>query len=244
MYELFIKLCSSIGYSSNYVDNVLKQLRSLNITELINEGSIEFIGGLKLLGKGQNSFVLKCRVSNLEGYYACKIRRPDSPRPSLINEARNLKLANEVNVGPLLINHTNDVIVMEYINGVPLGVYLNQANHDSIKAVVKDLLMQGFRLDSIGLIHSELSRIREHVIISNRVYIIDFESASVFTKSITNVTQLVSALILSKGALQAKVRNALNLQDTNALIKLLRLYKVKPSHDSFNLILRSLGLLN
>lgn len=244
MYEVFIKLCNSIGYPSSYIENILKQLRSLDITELINEGPIEFIGNLKLLGKGQNSFVFKCRVSNLEDYYACKIRRPDSPRPSLINEAHNLKLANEVNVGPLLINHTNDVIVMEYINGVPLGVYLTQANHDSIKVVVKDLLMQGFRLDSIGLIHGELSRIREHVIISNRVYIIDFESASVLTKSTTNVTQLVSALILSKGVVQAKVKNALNLQDTSALIKLLKSYKVKPNYDSFNLILKSLGLLN
>ncbi|WP_291766843.1 RIO1 family regulatory kinase/ATPase [Caldivirga sp. UBA161] len=244
MHEVFIKLCNSIGCSSSYIENVTKQLRSLGVIELINDGPVEFIGGLKLLGKGQNSFVFKCKISNLEGYYACKVKRPDSPRPSLLNEARNLKLANEVNVGPLLINNTNDVIIMEYINGVPLGVYLNQAGYDSIRVMVKELLMQGFRLDSIGLIHGELSRIREHVIIRDRAYIIDFESASMLTKSTTNVTQLVSALILSKGVMQAKVKKALNLQDTGALIKSLQLYKVRLNHDSFNLILKSLGLLN
>ena len=244
MYELFIKLCSNIGCPSSYSEEVLRQLRSLGVTELVNEGPVEFIGGLRLLGKGQNSFVFKCKIRNLEGYYACKVRRFDSSRPSLLNEAYSVKLANEVNVGPLLINYTSDVLVMEYVNGVPLGAYLKQADYDSIKAVVKDLLMQGFKLDSIGLIHGELSRIREHVIISNRVYIIDFESASRLTKSTTNVTQLTSALMLSKGTIQAKVKEALGLRDANTLIKLLQLYKVKPSQDSFNLILRFLGLLN
>ncbi len=244
MYEVFIKLCSIVNCPRAYVEHTVNQLKNLGVTELINEGPIEFISGIRLLGKGQNSFVFKCKVSGLEGYYACKVRRHDSPRPSLINEASNLKLANEVNVGPLLINYSADALVMEYINGVPLGEYISQASHDSIKAVVKELLTQGFRLDSIGLIHNELSRVKEHVIIGNRVYIIDFESASRSTRSTTNVTQLASALILGKGAVQDKVRGILNIEDTGALVKLLKSYKANPSQHTFNLILKALGLMN
>lgn len=242
MHELFIELCRVINCPMDYVANVLNQFKELGITELINDGSVEFMGEIRLLGKGQNSFVFKCSLKDLIGHYACKVRRHDSPRPSLTNEAHNLKLANSVNVGPHLIRFTNDVLVMEYARGVTLHRYINTAGPGEVKFVVRELLNQGFRLDSIGLIHGELSRLSEHVIVGDRVYIIDFESASRSARSITNVTQLISALILGKGAIQRRVRELLNVGDTGELVKLLRLYKLNISHETFSSILKLLNL--
>jgi putative serine/threonine protein kinase len=242
MYEPFTRLCSLIKCPEGYVDRILNQLRELGVVELLSEGDLEFLGKLRLLGKGRSSFVFKCRVNNPEGYYACKVRRHDSTRQSLGNEALNLKLANGVGVGPLLIRYTNDVLVMEYARGVRLDAYLSSASDQGIRAVVRELLVQGFKLDSIGLVHSELTRPHRHVIVGDRVYIIDFESASRATRSVTNVTQLVNALILSGGSTQRRIREILNLTDADGLIRLLRVYKDDVSRESLNAILRLLGL--
>jgi putative serine/threonine protein kinase len=243
MYETFTRLCSLIKCPEGYVDGILNQLRELGVAELLSEGELEFLGKLRLLGKGRSSFVFKCRVNDLEGYYACKVRRHDAPRQSLSNEALNLKLANGVGVGPLLIRYTNDVLVMEYARGVRLDAYLSSASDQGVRTVVKELLIQGFKLDLIGLVHRELTRPHRHVIVGDRIYIIDFESASRDTKSVTNVTQLVNALVLSGGSVQRRVREALNITDTDELVRLLRAYKGKVSRESLNAILRFLRLV-
>lgn len=83
-YEVFTGICERINCPRGYVDLVLGELSRLGVTEVLNDGAVEFMG-FRLLGKGQNSLVFKCRISN--NYYACKVRRFDSPRPNLLNEA-------------------------------------------------------------------------------------------------------------------------------------------------------------
>ncbi|WP_243678347.1 hypothetical protein [Vulcanisaeta distributa] len=78
------------------MDLILGELSNLGVNEILNDGGVEFMG-FRLLGKGQNSFVFKCRVG--DEYYACKIRRFDSSRPSLMNEGSYLRLANSVALG-------------------------------------------------------------------------------------------------------------------------------------------------
>ena len=48
---------------------------------------------------------------------ALKIRRADADRPSMHEEARLLRLANSVNVGPRLVAATKDFLVMELAFG-------------------------------------------------------------------------------------------------------------------------------
>jgi len=240
VYEPLLRICRYINCPEGYLGLVIDDLRQLGVDELISDGGVEFMG-VKLLGKGQNSFVFKCRINN--EYYACKVRRPDSPRPSLINEGRYLRLTNSVGVGPRLIGYMGNAIVMELISGVSLQHYVEHADPNELRGVVRDLLWHCRRLDAIGLVHNELNRPQEHVIISRgRVYIVDFESASMNSRA-SNVSQLLNALIMSKGPFQGRVRSMLGIHVHPEQIRAsIREYKVVRSDDAFLKILELLGL--
>jgi putative serine/threonine protein kinase len=203
---------------------------------------MEFLG-VRLLGKGQNSYVFICKLGNLNNEYACKIRRPDASRPELAREGLLMRLANSVGVGPHVINYTSNIIVMELIKGVPMSEYVWSTSPSELRSVIRDLLLQCRRLDSIGLMHNELSRVEDHIIITeDKPYIIDFESATVGSRG-SNVSQIINALIMGKSQVQAKIRSVLNPEaDLNELRGLVRDYKVRRDDESFLRILSSLGL--
>ncbi|WP_243670881.1 hypothetical protein [Vulcanisaeta sp. JCM 16161] len=136
-YEVFIGICERINCPRSYVNLVLSELSNLGVAEVLNDGDTEFMG-FRLLGKGQNSLVFKCRVDN--GYYACKIRRFDSSRPDLVGEGNYLRLANSVGVGPRLISYTSDVLIMELVSGIPIQRYVVTANPTELRVVLRDLL--------------------------------------------------------------------------------------------------------
>ncbi len=103
--------------------------------------------------------------------------------------------------------------------------------------------MQCRKLDSIGLAHNELSRPQDHVIISGgRAFIIDFESASLNSR-VSNVAQILNALVMGRGSIQDRVRAALGVSiDFYGLRNVIRRYKVTRSDDDFMQILRLLRL--
>ena len=48
---------------------------------------------------------------------ALKIRRTDSPRKNISDEAKLLKIANEINIGPKFIKNSKNFLIMEFIDG-------------------------------------------------------------------------------------------------------------------------------
>ena len=239
-YEPLIRICQHINCPESYLGLVINDLETLGVNELVSYGNVEFIG-VRLLGKGQNSFVFKCRVG--DEYYACKVRRPDASRPSLNREGEYLRLANSVAVGPRLINYMSNVIVMELINGVSLQQYLEVASPAELRGIIKDLLWQCRRLDIIGLAHNELSRPQDHVMVVNdKAYIIDFESASL-NKRVSNVSQLLNALIMGRGQFQDRVRSMIGAHVNPEELRLsIREYKARRDDESFLRLLELLGL--
>ncbi len=239
-YNVFVRICERINCPRNYLNLVLSELLRLGIAEILNDGITEFMG-VRLLGKGQNSFVFKCGIDN--NYYACKIRRFDSPRPNLLNEGNYLRLANSVGVGPRLIDYTSNVLVMELINGLPIQKYVITEGPGELRMILRDLLWQCRKLDSIGLAHNELSRPQDHIIIgSGRAFIIDFESASLNNR-VSNVAQLVNALIMGKGFVQNHVRLVIGVDiNFDELRSMIRRYKTTRNDTDFTQILRLLNL--
>ncbi|ADY02051.1 Ser/Thr protein kinase-like protein [Vulcanisaeta moutnovskia 768-28] len=239
-YETFIKICERINCPRSYVGSVLSELSRLGVTEILSDGTVEFMG-FRLLGKGQNSLVFKCRVGN--DYYACKIRRFDSSRPNLLNEGNYLRLANSIGVGPRLIGYASNVLIMELINGAPIQKYVIIADPMELKEVLKDLLWQCRRLDSIGLAHNELSRPQDHIVISGgKAFIIDFESASLNSR-VSNVAQLLNALIMGRGFVQDRIRSVTGISiNFYELRETIRRYKSTRSDADFIQLLRLLSL--
>ncbi len=221
----------------------LTELKSLGVSKLVFEGKTK-LGYLGLLGKGCVSLVVK---AEREGQLiALKIRRIDANRPTLEDEARLTKLANQVGVGPSLISYSKNFILMELVQGVRIVDWLKDLSGKGmmkkLRMVLKETLDQCRRLDKAGIDHGELSTLTKHVIVSNKVSIIDFETASLHRR-LANVTSAVQYLFIG-GPGAKKVRRLLNIPDTNRTIEAVRAYKSKFDEESFTNLLRVLKMVN
>ncbi|MGW8289261.1 MAG: serine/threonine protein kinase, partial [Candidatus Bathyarchaeia archaeon] len=101
--------------------------------------------------------------------------------------------------------------------------------------VMKDVLEQCWRLDSIGLDHGELSKAPKHIIISkqNKAFLVDFETASVDRKP-SNVTTVCQFLFTSHGTVAKAVADVLGEVNREEAISALRLYKNERSRENLD----------
>lgn len=242
--EVLRDLSQILAYPTGDLQRALKnlsELKALGVEKLVLKGRT-YIGRYGVLGKGCTSIVI-LGVLKDGGKVALKIRRVDADRRSLRDEAEKLKMANKVGVGPKLMGYTNDLLVMEYVEGYPI-IQLVKEEREIIKKVVKEVIAQCRKLDEIGLVHLELSRPKGHVIIRKgdyKPYIIDFETVSV-RSSKTNVTQVISFLFFGKGFLQKRIREVFNLEESklSLLQQALKRYKKQRDEEAYQKILQIL----
>jgi len=183
---------------------ITQELEALGV-ELVERGGT-LVNGVRVLGKGTRGIVVGGIYRGLP--VAVKIRRCDSPRPSMLHEAQMLRLANTVGVGPRLICATGNIIVMEEVVGVPLRRH-TQISDQQLAICIKDSLQQAIRLDGIGLDHGELSRAHSHVYqTGDGAKIIDFDSASTSRKP-HNYNSLYAYYFMGRGELQQRARSIL-----------------------------------
>jgi len=231
---------------ADVVERRIRELKALGITHIELLGR-KRISGLEILGKGCVGLVLAARAG--EGQrVAVKVRRLDADRESLAHEAEMLALANSVGVGPKLLCHTGDFLVMEFIDGPHIPDWLlSGPEPGEVALVLRALLEKCRRLDEIGLDHGELSRAHSHVIIQVKPRgapeprIVDFESASTSRRP-ANVSSICQFLFI--GGISAQVALLLGKADRERIIRALRAYKRRRGPEEFRGVLRACGLSN
>jgi putative serine/threonine protein kinase len=234
------KLIPIISYphfsESEYKDRII-EMESLGITSIILGGKT-IVNGAHIAGKGCVGIVVKAKSRG--EVCALKIRRTDANRETMDNEVHLHKMANSACVGPSLEEHTKNLIVMEFVAGQSIidWVVSNNVTESKMWTLAVAILEQCFSLDIAGLDHGELSRLTRHVIVSDRPYIIDFESAST-TRKTCNVTAAAQSLLLY-GIVANKVKKILCNTDKERLIQALRTYKHFHTRANFDAILGSL----
>ena len=219
-----------------YKDRII-EMESLGITSIILGGKT-IVNGAHIAGKGCVGIVVKAKAGSK--VCALKIRRTDADRMAMDNEARFHKMANSEGVGPSLEGHTKNLIAMEFVTGQSIidWVVGNKATKSKICTIAAAILDQCFSLDVAGLDHGELSRLARHVIVSDRPYIIDFESAST-TRKTCNVTAAAQSILLY-GIVANKVKKILGNTDREKVIHALRTYKHLHTRANFDAVLDSL----
>jgi putative serine/threonine protein kinase len=214
--------------------------------ERLSIDALEFVGekrvfNVNVLGKGcVGIVVLAYRQGNR---VALKIRRVDADRVRMQQEAKLLKRANSVHVGPQLLATTRNFMCMQFIDGELLPRWLDKKRSKRrISAVLREILEQCWRLDRINLDHGELSHAPKHVMINSqdKPFIVDFESASINRKP-ANVTSICQFLFI--GSETAKeVTRRLGPRDNRMVVKALRRYKIERTFENFCRVLSVCGL--
>lgn len=234
-----------LGYpkaSSRQLQSRISELEKFKIKSISFTGQTT-IGSLQILGKGYVGVVVLAKKRN--NLVALKIRRLDSQRNEMQSEAKLLKLANTVNVGPKLYDASKNFLVMEYLEGDKIGNWIQSlkgsGSSKKLKLIVRIILEDCYRLDQMGFDHGELSSISKHVIVGKlRTTLIDFESSSVNRRA-SNVTSITQAIFIGSG-IAKKVQRIYKIPPKEKIINVLRAYKQEQTRRSFDNIVKTLKL--
>ncbi len=222
--------------SEDELGNRLEELRVHGVS------AVEFTGeasafNVSVLGKGFVGIVAIAHFD--EQRLALKIRRVDADRAGLEHEAQMLAKANSVHVGPKLLGVSKNFLLMQLVDGCLLPTWLNvQREKEKVRGVLREVLEQCWRLDSIGLDHGELSKAQKHIIIKQHTpFIVDFETASLDRKP-ANVTSACQFFFTSYGAVAKAIMDVLGEVNRAEAIDALRSYKNKRKRDNFDDVMK------
>lgn len=237
--EIYAQVICYPKYDVKELKKRLKELKKLGVTAVEFSGKKK-VSKLSVLGKGCVGIVVI--AYRKDERVAMKIRRVDANRVRMQHEAKMLKKADTINVGPNLLDVSDNFLIMEFIDGILLPEWINtlreRETKSKLQGVLRAVLEQSWSLDKLGLDHGELSRAPKHIIIdvNEKPWMVDFETASV-NRKVSNVTSICQYLFI--GSQIAKtIRKKLGKIDRTRLIQALRRYKQERTRESFEKILK------
>ena len=243
--EKYGKVICYPRYDAKELRTRLKELKKLGITALRFTGT-KLVSDLPVLGKGCVGIVVMAYKKDER--VAVKIRRVDADRTRMQHEAEMLKKANTMNIGPNLLDVSDNFLIMEFIEGLLLPEWINtlrgRGTKSKVQRVLRSVLEQSWSLDELGLDHGELSRAPKHIIIdrNEKPHILDFETASL-NRKVSNVTSICQYLFV--GSQIAKtIQKKLGKIDRAELIQALENYKQRRTRESFEEVLKICPLHN
>ena len=234
-----------LGYpraTSRQIRSRINELEKLKIKSISLTGPTT-LGKLAILGKGYVGVVVLAKKGNKQ--VALKIRRTDSQRKEMKNEANLLKLVNSVSVGPKMFDASKNFLVMEYLEGIKISEWIlalkGSDSAKKLKSTIRHILEDCYRLDQIGFDHGELSNISKHVIVGEtKSTLIDFESSSTKRRP-SNVTSVTQAIFIGSG-IAKKTQKIYKNPPKEEIISVLKQYKQEKTQESFDKLLKILKL--
>jgi putative serine/threonine protein kinase len=239
------KHCKVLCYPRFEQEELGKRLKEL---ERLGVQALEFTGeknvfDVPVLGKGCVGIVVVAYTNS--GRAALKIRRVDADRKGMFHEGEMLKRANAINVGPKLLEISENFLLMELVEGTHFPEWIESLGEREVQSrvrwVLKDILEQCYRLDEAGLDHGELSNAPKHIIVDadDLPYLVDFETASI-NRRVSNVTSVCQYIFLGSQVAE-KVKEKLGKVDEKELINVLRTYKRQRTKENFEKLLEKLS---
>ncbi len=227
--------------SAEVVAERVEELRGLGVSAIFLTGRHR-LADMRVLGKGHTGLVVAAETPS--GVLALKAMRADSDRASMGEEARLLAAANAVDVGPKVVAWSTNFLLMELVEGGYLSDWIRGITPEEggeLRRILRSVVDQARRLDAAGIDHGELVRLRRHVILRDGApIIIDFESASTERRP-ANVTTVMQSFFLNTKASDV-IDGLIGLPDREKLLDSLRVYRRKPSEESYRKLLIAAGL--
>ncbi|MEM4245162.1 MAG: hypothetical protein QW404_01605 [Candidatus Nanoarchaeia archaeon] len=154
--------------------------------------------------KGKRSKVYLTTYNNIRA-----VKKVASPKfiDNLRNEAYWLLVLNKHGIGPKLLCFGNDFVVMEFVQGKRILDFFESSDKKSVLRVIKNILLQCQKLDSLFVDKKELTNPYKHIIVKRgKPVMIDFERCK-NTPTPKNVTQFVQFLTSGKVSLILAKKN-------------------------------------
>ena len=239
------KHCKVLCYPRFEQEELEKRLKEL---ERLGVQALEFTGkksvfDVPVLGKGCVGVVVVAYTNS--GRAALKIRRVDADRKGMFHEGEMLKRANTIEVGPKLLEISENFLLMQLIEGTHFPEWIESLGEREVQSrvrwILKDILEQCYRLDEAGLDHGELSNAPKHILVDadDRPYLVDFETASI-NRRVSNVTSVCQYLLLGS-QIAKKVKEKLGKVDEKQLINALRTYKRERTKENFEKLVKKVS---
>lgn len=185
---------------------------------------------------GKRSFVYRIMFHKKDSIV--KVERKDIDAVGRIsNEVNWLKILNRKGIGPKLLGYGKDFFIAEFAGGIPFPIWLKEAGTDSVKSVLGEIMRQCRQLDKLLVSKEEMHHPYKHIIIGEKVKMIDFERCH-STEKPKNVTQ-VCQYLTSENISPALVGKGFQI-GKDEIQKILKEYKKDYSEKRFREIL---GLL-
>ena len=175
----------------------------------------------KVFAKGKHSIVYISTMKNIR--ITRKKARNNKFIKNINKEAMILNLINQFNLGPKLIKKGPDYFDYVFVDGQYIKDWIKTASSSSKRTIAKKVLLQCYKLDKLKITKEEMNHPSKHIIISNKIVLIDFERAK-FTKRPQNVTQFCQYLI----------KNEIMKFDR----KILKAYKNDQNYHNFRKVLK------
>ncbi|MCK5107772.1 MAG: hypothetical protein KAQ83_03515 [Nanoarchaeota archaeon] len=188
---------------------------------------------MEFLAKGKRGFVYVKEINGKK--VVVKRENPESKAINRIgHEAKFLQEVNELGIGPKYISHTEDELVMEFIEGKVIEEFVKENDKKDVVKVLIEVLEQCFKLDEIKISKEEMHHPYKHVIIGEKVVMIDWERAHKTLKP-SNVTQFCQYLTSTKfGGLLKEKRIDI---DKDEMIGLTKDYRINMDKEKFDKII-------
>ena len=146
--------------------------------------------------------------------FAVKVEHSKSTRVRMLEkEARHLAMANEVGVGPKVVEYDKEagLLVMGFVEGTPLGDWIRECNDKRrMEKMLEALFAQANHLDAAGIDHGQLGGKLHNVLVDKRgnPVILDFEKAS-YVRRVHNASKLREVLLGNRTPFSKKIRSLL-----------------------------------
>lgn len=175
---------------------------------------------IRSFAKGTTSLIFRAGLG--EKSFIVKLQRPDSPRMNFKREAEIIKILEPYEVTPRLVDYGTfeglEYLIREFAKG-EIIFYADVEKRHLFEIAHKTAL-----LDRLGIDHGQIQGGR-HIIVGERVWLIDFEKAG-FRKP-KNLTSAMAMLFLSDNYISRRIRGKFGIDGVflDGLREELRRYK-------------------
>lgn len=200
-----------LAFEELYVYEVCK-------SDLLRELEARGITGVSYFAKGKRGLVYVGeydQTTKIKKYLpsgsqkvkvAIKVKRADSEASgNIVNEAKWLERLNKIGIGSKFLFSGENYLVYSFVEGEEIIDFIEKNELNAIKKVLREVLKQCFKMDSLKVNKEEMHHPVKHVLVdkSGTSWLIDFERCRETNKPM-NVTQFVEFICRIKNLLKEK----------------------------------------